>query len=734
MSQLYIAPQSQYLFHPVMRAPASLEFAGMPWMSEHLQHYERWRGFPWFASIGDVMPNQRHVVLEPYGGVYDPFNITEAMCREEWNAISPDTFWKLNTIRTLTGEKLQRLLTAIFQENLIKKDFYYCINNYFILEHNKAPVCWIFGQSLCWGEDIPSLWAHLNQESYVYAIHHIHEHLSEHEVADDFHYDNKKGYWKQELTPLALDIHAPWRFYSPVAIGGASIFNYFRNGILVGCSCSIPHTLFGELTTFFSLMRHSQTRLLRWFPVYPEAGLFFQDDLPNEMKNDVLFMPDENAALEEVHKPGHKSARIGVFSYPVPLACPGGLNRLHTVDVTMTAGKRVHIVVPELFRQDELFLSRLEQKFSGAGAVSVQFYPADQRWSQAFRKTDFEQAKTPSVSTGWGITKPGEKIPGSDIIRKKVLYPLIESGQLIWMYGPEKSGKSWLARSMAHVIGYGGTFLEKYKAATGLRVLYIDSEMEPDKLEAAADKELKGLSFTDGVKFARKVARAKDNPSGEINLYAPDWQVWFNAVLPEYDVIFLDCYYSLTGSSTMPKELLKLLTPWKSKGKTFIIVDHTNKEGELQGGADKKRAADLCIEVTPQDNQCVEISFPTVRHLGSDDTMPFTLRRVFENNMFRFELMESEPESEPALSPSDSRTALAYVWIESKGLNPAELAEYLGYSMSSVYGWVKKVKDQQGHNGKSSPEFATLMEQVERYKNLTEAELREGAYRLAKSK
>ena len=67
--------------------------------------------------------------------------------------------------------------------------------------------------------------------------------------------------------------------------------------------------------------------------------------------------------------------------------------------------------------------------------MSVQFYPADQCWSQAFRKTDF------AVSTGWGITKPGEKIPGSGIIRKKVLSPLIESGQLIWVYGPEKSGK-----------------------------------------------------------------------------------------------------------------------------------------------------------------------------------------------------------------------------------------------------------------------------------------------------
>ena len=85
---------------------------------------------------------------------------------------------------------------------------------------------------------------------------------------------------------------------------------------------------------------------------------------------------------------------------------------------------------------------------------------------------------------------------------------------------------------MAHVISYGGTFLEKYEAATGLKVLYIDSELEPDKLEQAAAKELKGLGFTDGTRFARKVARARDNPSGEINLYAPEWQAWFNAVYP----------------------------------------------------------------------------------------------------------------------------------------------------------------------------------------------------------
>ena len=101
MSQLCVTPKSRFLFHPVMRAPASLEFAGMPWMSKRLQHDERWRGFPWFASLGDVMPNQRHIVFKPYDGVYDQFNVTETMSREEWKAISPDTFQQLNAIRTV---------------------------------------------------------------------------------------------------------------------------------------------------------------------------------------------------------------------------------------------------------------------------------------------------------------------------------------------------------------------------------------------------------------------------------------------------------------------------------------------------------------------------------------------------------------------------------------------------------------------------------------------------------
>ena len=145
-----------------------------------------------------------------------------------------------------------------------------------------------------------------------------------------------------------------------------------------------------------------------------------------------------------------------------------------------------------------------------------------------------------------------------------------------------------------------------------------------------------------------------------------------------------------------------------------------------------RKSSRCIIEVTPQNGECVEISFPTVRHLSPEDTKAFTLRRVFENNLFRFEVVESEPELEPVLSLSDSRTALAYVWVESKRLKPAELAGYLGYSQSTIYDWVKKVKAQQDRKGGPSVAFAALLEQVQRYESFTEAELREEAHRLVK--
>jgi hypothetical protein len=728
--------------YPFMQVPISREVAETCWQSTYFEPSEFLRRFPTYDTIWGVTSEHRHGISQPRDRVNDPSNVTEAMCRQEWNQISPETFQKLNALRTLTGEKLKRLLKDIFQEEPIKKDSHYRISGYFISEQRYLPVYWVSDQSRHWGEDIPSLWAQRYQRGYVYAIHYIFDRLGEHEITNEFRHDNKKGYWKPELTPLALDIHAPWCFYSPWLIGGARFFNYFRNGILVGCSCSISHPDYRELNTFFSLMRHSLTRDLRWFPIYPppETGLFYNDDKQGWLESDVLFMPDEDSVFAfEEDQLGYEK---GFIVPPVPLACPGGLKRLPDANVFMTSGKRVHIVVPQNLQGDTSLLSALAKAFSTAGAESLSFYhPTGFDYTflattQAFQKFDFAAEKSKGASVAMRtVTMPGEKIPGSEIKRRAVLHPLIKSGQLVWIYGPEKSGKSWLARSIAHVISYGSKFLGKYQATPGLKVLYIDSEYSPDELELMSDKELAGLGFSSGRQFAVKSAKAADNPSGVINLLEPKWQEWFNDVAPEYDVTFIDCYYSLTGSSVMPYGLLKLLRPWIAKDKTFIVIDHTNKEGDLQGGLDKKRAADLCVEVKPDDDDhyCVEISFPTVRYLGPEDTQPFTLYKVFEDDSFRFELEDAEPNPGLTLSEAELRAALAFAWIELKSLKPAELAEHIGRGQSTVYGWVQKMKEELNRKGGPSKKYDALLEQVRQYEDFTEAKLIEEARHLAKT-
>jgi hypothetical protein len=454
-------------------------------------------------------------------------------------------------------------------------------------------------------------------------------------------------------------------------------------------------------------------------------------------------MPNEKSILAENDTMNWRSTMFkGDPVVPMPMACPGGLQYLikKDVSISLASGKNVHIVVPEQLQQDDEFLSLLGKKFFDAKAASLHLYLDGKYGESPFQDFDFSiQARATAIAEN-GLTEPGEKIPGSDVVRKNILSPLIKSGELVWIYGPEKSGKSWLSRTLAHVISYGADFLGKYQAASGLRVLYIDSEMPPDALEAASAKELAGLGFRDGRKFAIMAAKAIDNLSAEINLLLKDCQDRFDRIFPKYDVIFLDCYYSLTSSNVMPKELLKWLTPWKNKGKTFIIIDHTNKdEDNLQGGADKKRAADLCILVVKQkdqlEDQLIEISFPTVRHLSPEETKPFTLRMVFGNDSFRFELVEVESDTEASLQHEEPqkelRKALAYVWTVVRELDVKNLAKHMAYSSKSIYAWAANVKTQK-RKGNSSPEFTAILEQIEHYERLGDEALTQEACRLAK--
>lgn len=687
-------------------------------------------------TLDDIKPCAPWVALKPVN--YDPNhpNVTAHHVASEWAHFSPEIMTKRNALRSVTGAKRKRLLQSIFQASVFVNGNEYMVQatrDYGIpvtyIVYDGSRIHPVIASPEYWFEDIASLWAFHFKRTYVEGIERIYAHLQANDFNADLNQENKKAFYVQDTAPLSLDLLAPWAADVAVMLYGAGLAYYFENGLAVGCKAMLNHPQCGYLPIFYSLMRFHNSGITRWFPTYPEKKDFlFQKECVTSHTEHIFFAPDE--FFQYWGRLAPESQRL---DNSVILSCPKGIPQLAEMKLDITTDKAVTICLHDTSqRADKEMLTLIIAAFTKARARSLRFMPL---WEDGYISVNEIMAElriSQQGETASFVTEPGSKLPGSDVVRKSLLSPFIESGQLIWIYGPEKSGKSWLARNMAHCMSYGKPFLGRYKCGTGIKVLYIDGEMLPDKLDLAFKKELAGLGIDGDVRFAVKAAREPDNPIGKINLLEEKWQEGFNDVLADYDVIVLDCYYSLTESATMPKELLKWIIPWQSKGKTFIVVDHTNKEGDLAGGQDKKRAADLCIEVTPEDSQYLEVSFPTVRHLGPEDTTPLRLRKVFTPQAVSFEVADGSP-TPPSLSDKDKRTAVAYA-LESKGISPQEIGGYMDYSGSSVYDWLKKFKaSKQNRPKSSSPESNFLFAEAEHLCSLGLDELIQMAQDLSKS-
>ncbi len=318
---------------------------------------------------------------------------------------------------------------------------------------------------------------------------------------------------------------------------------------------------------------------------------------------------------------------------------------------------------------------------------------SESRWFQKSEQTppSVAQQSPHALPEATPIIKPGDKIPGSDIERKKLLSPIIESGMIVWIYGPEKSFKSRFGRVLAHSLSHGSIFLNKYTPSEPVPVLFISGEDLPDKFQCACEAELRGANLPVEIKFSLLLAKDPSNTSGQIDILAPRWKALIEKAIVTQDVIILDCLYSLTTNKVSIAELIAYTTPWKNKGKTFIIIDHTNREGELQGSIDKVRIADMCIKLEKNENDTITLSFPTTRHLGPDDSLPLLLRPKFgTDGTFKFEIYEGEP---PQISNKTKCKMIAYILHEDYHLKQQdEIDNLFEVSNSSISNWVKECR------------------------------------------
>ena len=78
------------------------------------------------------------------------------------------------------------------------------------------------------------------------------------------------------------------------------------------------------------------------------------------------------------------------------------------------------------------------------------------------------------VSEAIVVSAPGQPIPGSDMKRDLILSPFLKEGYLVWIYGAEKSGKSFLSAAIAQVAATGRGAVGKWTPLTKIGVLLVD--------------------------------------------------------------------------------------------------------------------------------------------------------------------------------------------------------------------------------------------------------------------
>ncbi len=401
-------------------------------------------------------------------------------------------------------------------------------------------------------------------------------------------------------------------------------------------------------------------------------------------------------------------------------AVPGGAGNLDRTDLSFLEGRSVHL---ELQPHELHFTVEIEAALNRSRARDVTlrivgesdgpFPLSDLRKVAAQRGVEIPLLALPApLLSSAALLSAGAPLPPAGRGRPAILDPVLYEGGLGWFYAAEKLGKTWLALTLAHTVATGGSF-GPWQAPEPRKVLFIDGEMHPDDLDAAIGAVSRGHG--DGESLTFSALCAKRTPSGRINLLDPDWRKEIAGMAPAFDLLILDNFYSLTNNVAGEfQEVLKFLEELRANGTAILVIDHTNREGVLQGAHGKERTAETIIELRVPEGQhrremvrAIEVN--KSRHDTPEIAEYFTGTMVFTPNTFRFEVDALDIPEGPELIP-DEIAKLAPIMIarDIDKLSFPKIQERLGIRRSTAADWCKKA------NNLAVPDRQALEREIQR--------------------
>lgn len=247
-----------------------------------------------------------------------------------------------------------------------------------------------------------------------------------------------------------------------------------------------------------------------------------------------------------------------------------------------------------------------------------------------------------TLSSGFSLAKNG--FANQDKKVECILSPIISSGQVVWLFAPEKLGKTFLAMSIAYAVSKGNLAVCGWEAREPKKVFYIDGEMSGTGLNKIYSLIANGFSQENSDEGCFDSFLFAEDSEDYETILDPEWLEQYNSILYQYDLIILDNYYSLNKNNKSLKEFFVFLRDLKKHNAAVLVVDHTNRSGELQGSIDKRRFADLGISLKYGANQNeIVISYEFDRHGSTSRLSSKKYYKEFIEERFRFvEVSEAE--------------------------------------------------------------------------------------------
>lgn len=553
---------------------------------------------------------------------------------------------------------------------------------------------WVCLYSGAYGENLPELYAHVHRCSYRDAILALASEAKLMENTKDITYEERIRNWSQEQNPLDRDFSASYvPPYYPWNSSFLLYYNPFRHVILqairwIGADGN-------AIRVYRSRWHHYRAADSQWAEILPQSPLplFNGDLLQIHPDCPVILVQDEFCAVELGQR--HSGA---LFS-----SVPGGLKNLMSANLEPLRGRLVRVVMSP----DEVTIGKqIEYALRKSGVDNMCFSFALDEAPRSFDELESAAAKRgvlllpppsekSSVHVPIIISAAGEAIPGGDEVRSPLFYPSIFERDLVWLFAPSKIGKTLIGLKLAHAGQRGNQEVGPLRTVEPFDVLYVDGEMHPDGLQKAIEMVMAGAGDPPGPPpFATICAKCQD--SSTIDITSEEWQKEIEKALIGKKLVIFDNFQSLTSNGlNVVNQLLPWLKKLSRKGIAVIILDHTNRDGDIQGSIAKERIADLLISVSYPDDSAkrdgrILVEYTRARRLHGADAEPFQLRKVFTEDSFRLEIVEPNKQSLSPVRPQILKMALVVFAKNDEGLSYPKIQEKYCIPQATAHGDYQK--------------------------------------------